>query len=80
MMSTKTSLLLLVLLPLCRGARYNGTSTKKGLSVAPRTFMCGDVEAFSGISWYYNWGQHPNDLDHSEFGESPPDFVPMIWS
>jgi len=40
--------------------------------------MCGDLGAFSGISWYYNWGSH---WDHPECqgGEVYPGFVPMIW-
>merc|ERR1712055_912264 len=59
----------------------NKTSSKKGIGVSGKRYMCGDVRAFSGISWYYNWGTHPNDQDHPECGggESPAGFVPMIW-
>ena len=49
--------------------------------MAPEFFLCGDVRAFTGISWYYNWGDHPIHEDHPECegGEAPPGFVPMIW-
>merc|ERR1712013_82393 len=57
------------------------TSTKKGLCVAPEFFLCGDVTAFTGISWYYNWGTNPVHEDHPECegGKAPPGFIPMIW-
>ena len=57
---------------------FNSTkSTKKGLSVWEGAFFCGDIEAFSSLTWYYNWGW--------EFAPQcgpqpkPGNFVPMIW-
>lgn len=80
-MLTKAHVLIIFLISICSSDGSNSTSNKKGLSVAPEFFMCGDVAAFSGISWYYNWGDHPNDWDHPECGdgEAAPGFVPMIW-
>ena len=51
-------------------------STKKGLSFG-KNFMCGDVEAFNNLNWYYNWGTQ----FHPECGAQPTPgfFVPMIW-
>merc|ERR1719322_2154611 len=53
-----------------------GNSTKKGLGFG-KNFMCGDVETFSNLNWYYNWG----GKFHPECGNqpSPGVFVPMIW-
>jgi len=55
----------------------NKTSSKKGLSVWEGGFYCGDIEAFSNLNWYYNWGW--------EFAPQcgpqpkPGNYVPMIW-
>ena len=36
-------------------------SQKKGLCIPPGpTFHCGDLEAFSRVSWWYNWHTQPN--------------------
>lgn len=80
-MRTKLLVILLVILPVCRCVGTNSTKGKKGLGVSSKNFMCGDVAAFSGISWYYNWDKHPNEWDHPECGdeEAKPGFVPMIW-
>ena len=41
-------------------------SARKGVCIAPEYFRCEDVSALSGVSWYYNWGTHPNNqVDHS---------------
>ena len=53
-MTTASSGLLAAILLLARPAAC--LSSKKGLGVSRRTFQCGDLEAFNGVSWYYNWG------------------------
>ena len=52
-------------------------STKKGLSFGKNNFHCGDVETFSNLNWYYNWGTE----FHPECGPQPKpgSFIPMIW-
>lgn len=52
---------------------FNRTrSSKRGICIAPEYFKCDDVSAFTGISWYYNWGTHPNGQDHPECSGHPP--------
>ena len=53
-MTTGNSGLLAAILLLARFAAC--LSSKKGLGVSRRTFQCGDLEAFNGVSWFYNWG------------------------
>jgi len=81
------SLLLLLILQVVAG----GISEKKGLCIPPKGsgFHCGDLEAFSRVSWWYNWGDKPNHDDgrctcpetNDDCGPEPdmPAFVPMIW-
>jgi hypothetical protein len=39
----------------------DAASGKKGLCIPPGTnFHCGDLEAFSRVSWWYNWHTRPN--------------------
>ena len=39
----------------------NAASGKKGLCIPPgKNFHCGDLEAFSRVSWWYNWHTQPN--------------------
>ena len=52
-------------------------STKKGLSVWEGGFFCGDIEAFSSLNWYYNWGWE--FAPHCGPQPKPGNFVPMIW-
>ena len=68
-------------IPACSGAGINKTlSSKKGLAVSKKNYLCGDLSAFSSISWYYNWGTAPSEEDHPECGEDKArGFVPMIW-
>ena len=41
-------------------------SARRGVCIAPEYFKCEDVATFSGVSWYYNWGTHPNNqVEHS---------------
>merc|ERR1711936_195826 len=65
-------------------------SKKKGLCIPPgKNFHCGDLEAFSHVSWWYNWHTQPNHVDEDkctcdtapDCGPEPdqPAFVPMIW-
>jgi len=65
-------------------------SQKKGLCIPPgHTFHCGDLEAFSRVSWWYNWHTQPNHVveGHCTCDSAPdcgpepaePAFVPMIW-
>ena len=55
----------------------SANSTKKGLSFGKNKFYCGDVETFSNLNWYYNWGTE----FHPECGPQPQpgSFIPMIW-
>ena len=46
-------------------------NVKKGVCIAPEYFQCDDVSALPGVSWYYNWGTHPNNLDHAECNGKP---------
>jgi len=66
-------LALLFSLPCASLAR---NSTKKGLGFG-KNFMCGDVEAFSNLNWYYKW----NTEFHPECGPQPEPgyFIPMIY-
>jgi len=52
-------------------------STKKGVCIAPEFFRCGDLDAFPGVSWYYNWGEQPSG--GGDCPSSAMEFVPMIW-
>ena len=37
------------------------SSDKKGMCIPPGpAFYCGDLEAFSRVSWWYNWHVEPN--------------------
>jgi len=65
-------------------------SNKKGVCIPPgERFHCGDLEAFSRISWWYNWHVEPNHNHENwctcesgpDCGTEPdvPEFVPMIW-
>jgi len=54
------------------------SSSKRGLAVPKKRFICGDVAAFSGVSWWYNWGYDPV-IDSSPDCPVAPGFVPMIW-
>merc|ERR1719334_649205 len=67
-------------------------STKKGLCIPPHenaNFYCGDLEAFSRVSWWYNWSTKSNYHQDGwcacdtalDCGPEPetPEFVPMIW-
>jgi len=64
-------------------------SLKKGLCIPPgENFHCGDLEAFSRASWWYNWHTQSNHEKgpnyctcSSECGPEPesPSFVPMVW-
>jgi len=70
-------------------------SSKKGLCIPPgkdsgdSNFHCGDLEAFSRVSWWYNWHTQPNHQVEGhctcdtapDCGPEPsePAFVPMIW-
>ena len=60
------------------GFIINGTrsSSKKGVAVYSKTFMCGDFDILNGVSWFYNWGINP---DMSGCGRQK-NFVPMLWS
>jgi hypothetical protein len=54
----------------------SANSTKKGLSFGNKNFICGDVETFDNLNWYYNWGTE----FHPECGTQPKpgNVVPMI--
>jgi len=86
-MKTGSVTLLILLLVFDYGcASANNTtnvkaSARRGVCIAPEYFRCEDVSALSGVSWYYNWGTHPNNQDHPECHGHPvpPGFVPMIW-
>jgi len=55
-------------------------ASKKGVCIAPEYFQCNDVASLNGVSWWYNWGTYPSNLDHPECDQIPaPGFVPMIW-
>jgi len=67
-------------------------SAKKGLCIPPgENFHCGDLSAFSNVSWWYNWHVTPNHEmeppeDHCtcESGSCGPppqhkSFIPMVW-
>jgi len=67
-------------------------SAKKGVCIPPGTsFQCGDLAAFSNVSWWYNWHVTPNhDMSPPEdyctchtgsCGPAPKgkDFIPMVW-
>ncbi|XP_060569539.1 uncharacterized protein LOC132727951 [Ruditapes philippinarum] len=58
-------------------------STKKGLAVDPRTFLCDDFQAFTNFAWWYDWGANL-DLIKGESGCNNIDanvdtHVPMVW-
>ena len=78
-MLTKLHVFILVLLSLFSCVKSNSTSTKKGLGVSSKNYICGDNAALLGISWYYNWGTHPTESDNPECEDSSTGFVPMIW-
>jgi len=69
-----------------------GKSVKKGLCIPPgEDFHCGDLHAFSNVSWWYNWHVTPNhEMTPPEnyctcasgtCGTTPGQkiFVPMVW-
>ena len=57
------------------------TSSKKGVCVPPGhgRYQCGDLQALTRVSWWYNWHVEPNDNDEGwPCGTRQPAFVPMI--
>ena len=57
-------------------------SSKKGVCVPPGSsqpgsLSCGDLEALTGVSWWYNWHVDPKDEGLTCGAEVA--FVPMIW-
>jgi len=68
-----------------------GSSSKKGLCIPPGdNFHCGDIAAFTNVSWWYNWHVTPNHelVPPEEYcacsdpcGPPPKDktFIPMVW-
>jgi len=81
--------LVLGLVLLCL-AHLTSASPKKGLCIPPgENFHCGDLEAFSSVSWWYNWHTRPNHVVDGycscdtapDCGPEPdkPSFIPMIW-
>jgi len=86
----RVSILSLVLVGVALSSSTNRVSKKKGLCIPPgKNFHCGDLEAFSHVSWWYNWHTQPNHVDEDkctcdtapDCGPEPdqPAFVPMIW-
>ena len=61
-----------------QGFVLNGTrtSSKKGIGVYSKRFMCGDFNILNGVSWFYNWGTNP---DMAGCGRQK-NFVPMLWN
>lgn len=57
-------------------------SSKKGLAFSTKFYKnggsCEDLKAFTGVSWYYNWGKsNPCQGKDAHFNEG---FIPMIFN
>merc|ERR1712179_321046 len=86
----KVNIFSLVLVGVALSSSTSKASKKKGLCIPPgKNFHCGDLEAFSHVSWWYNWHTQPNHVDEDkctcdtapDCGPEPdqPAFVPKIW-
>ncbi|KAL3864714.1 hypothetical protein ACJMK2_006371 [Sinanodonta woodiana] len=69
---------LLVFIAIClKGALGSG---KKGLAVAPENYRCGDLDHFTNVHWWYDWGKTPSYHEKLHCGNLKSGRVPMIWS
>ena len=63
----KLCILSVVLVDVVLSNSTSKVSKKKGLCIPPgKNFHCGDLEAFSHVSWWYNWHTQPNHVDEDK--------------
>ncbi|XP_076460594.1 uncharacterized protein LOC143293546 [Babylonia areolata] len=69
---------LLALLLMVFVSVVEGVSEKKGVALGPKTYRCGDYDAFRGIAWWYDWSDAPRYHDGCN-NTMLANRIPMAW-
>ncbi|XP_072035950.1 uncharacterized protein [Amphiura filiformis] len=60
---------------------HAAASTKKGVGISRKRYMCEDLDQFTNITWWYDWGDW-NAYHTEQYGCTNPlkeNRIPMIW-